>query len=141
ELLGHLEEKLPADFELLPLLRMHRAIPDEVLETEEPDGTTPAPDAASNTDGKKPAATPDEGKPAVKKRDATEDADVKKPDAGKPDAGKPGTSEKSGAKKPAASEPTRAAPNAKKPKDDEPAGDAGTDPPPPAADDPDTSQG
>ncbi|MDP6467230.1 MAG: hypothetical protein QF918_05805 [Pirellulaceae bacterium] len=141
ELLGHLEEKLPADFELLPLLRMHRAIPDEVLETEESDGTTPEPDAASNTDGKKPAATPDEGKPAVKKRDATEDADVKKPDAGKPDAGKPGTSEKSGAKKPAASEPTRAAPNAKKPKDDEPAGDAGTDPPPSAADDPDTSQG
>jgi hypothetical protein len=115
ELLGHLEEKLPADFELLPLLRMHRAIPDEVLETEEPDGTTPEPDAASNTDGKKPTATPDEGKP--------------------------GTSEKSGAKKPAASEPTRAAPNAKKPKDDEPAGDAETDAPPPAADDPDTSQG
>ena len=55
DLLGHLEEKLPADFELLPLLKIHGALPGESLMTEEPRGPTPASNAAGNDDGKKPA--------------------------------------------------------------------------------------
>jgi hypothetical protein len=132
KLLADVEERLPADFVLLPLLKTHGAIPGDMIETEEPSDATPEPDAAGDADGdedgKKPSDTADDSQPPVTNSEAAENVDetddaTPDADAGKADDATSDADEQPDAKKPAADEPTPATPAVENPKTDESAGD------------------
>ncbi len=141
QLLGQLEEKLPADFALLPLLELHGQLPEDMLETDDAAGTKPKPAPEPEQDPKPdsaPAAKPAGDDPAATKTDD--------PDSAKPAETKPAASEtpKPETPKPETPKPETPKPDESKPEEPKPEEPKPEEPKPdnvkPAAEDPQAPQ-
>ncbi len=93
ELLGQLEEKLPADFALLPLLQMHGAISDDMIAAAETKPEETKPEETKPEETKPEETKPEETKPEETKPEETKPEETKpeetKPEETKPEETKP----------------------------------------------------